>query len=83
MQEENLKEIIKSLCKLDLSEAEMDNILAEKECNLKDSMGFDSLLMVELIVEIEEQFGFEFTAEEMSIKRLQLYGTISSIVKKI
>ena len=45
-------------------------------------MGFDSLLMVELLIEIEEFFGFEFDAEEMDMKRLQSYQNLLELVER-
>ena len=53
-----------------------------RDCNLKEELGFDSLLMVELIIEIEEQLGFEFEAEEMDMKRLQSYQNLLELVKR-
>ena len=32
-------------------------------------LGLDSIEFVELIVEIEEEFGFEFTEEELNLER--------------
>ena len=38
--------------------------------------------MVELIIEIEEQLGFEFEAEEMDMQRLQSYQNLLELVKR-
>ena len=67
---------------MDLTEEEKEKILQNKDCNLKEELGFDSLLMVELIIEIEEQLGFEFEAEEMDMKRLQSYQNLLELVKR-
>ena len=56
--------------------------LQDENCNLKEGFGFDSLLMVELVIEIEEQFGFEFDAEEMDMKKLQSYQNLLDLVRK-
>lgn len=80
--EEQVREILKELCRLDLTEEEKEKILQNKDCNLKEELGFDSLLMVELIIEIEEQLGFEFEAEEMDMKRLRSYQNLLELVKR-
>ena len=80
--EEQVKKILKDLCRLDLTEEEKDMLLQDKNCNLKEGFGFDSLLMVELVIEIEEQFGFEFDAEEMDMKKLQSYQNLLDLVRK-
>ncbi len=80
--EEQVKEILKELCRLDLTEEEKERLLQEEDCNLKEDLGFDSLLMVELIIEIEEFFDFEFDAEEMDMKRLQSYQNLLELVEQ-
>ena len=80
--EEQVKEILKELCRLDLTEEQKERLLQDKNCNLKEELGFDSLLMVELIIEIEEFFGFEFDAEEMDMKQLQSYQNLLELVKR-
>ena len=79
--EEQVKEILKELCRMDLTEEEKERLLQEEDCNLKEDLGFDSLLMVELLIEIEEFFGFEFYAEEMDMKRLQIYQNLFELVE--
>ena len=80
--EEQVKEILKELCRLDLTEEEKERLLQEEDCNLKEDLGFDSLLMVELIIEIVEFFDFEFDAEEMDMKRLQSYQNLLELVEQ-
>ena len=80
--EEQVKEILKELCRMDLTEEEKERLLQEEDCNLKEDLGFDSLLMVELLIEIEEFFGFEFDAEEMDMKRLQSYQNLLELVER-
>lgn len=79
--EERLKEIVKRLCRLALSEKEKEDLLCCKDCDLKEDLGFDSLLMVELIVEIEEAFGFEFEVDSMDMKKMLNFGHLLSLVE--
>ena len=74
--EVKLKGVIKSVCRLDVESDFIDNILLDTHCNLIDTLGFDSLLIVELILEIENTFDFEFDMNSLDINELKFYDKL-------
>lgn len=60
------------------------NITAEKitdETTLIKDLGFDSLNMVELIVEIEEAFDAEIEDDDLDINTLNSYQSLKTLVE--
>ncbi|MEZ3425860.1 MAG: acyl carrier protein [Lachnospiraceae bacterium] len=80
--EKLLIEIIKRVCKLEINEGCIEETLKKENCDLKASLGFDSLLMVELIVEIEDAFGFEFDMNSLSTDTLKYYDGLKRAIEK-
>ena len=77
-----LKEIIRNVCKIENENGFVDEKLENENCDLKDDLGFDSLLFVELIVDIEDEFGFEFDLDLVDISKLRLFGELKAIVSQ-
>ena len=48
--------------------------------NVIDELGFDSLLFVELIVSIEDEFGIEFDMNNLDINKLRHLNELKNIV---
>ncbi len=77
--EDRLKNIISANSKIAANE-----MVINEESDLIDDLGFDSLLMVQLIVDVEETFNFEFNYEELDMNVLRKYGNLKSyIITKI
>ena len=58
---------------------------AEKICPdmlLKKDLGFDSLNVIELIVELEDEFGIEFSASRLDPELIMTVGNVIGIVKE-
>lgn len=55
------------------------------ELKLKEDLGFDSLNMVELIVELEDEFNIEFDESDLDPTKLltvsQVYGVVEKYVE--
>lgn len=60
---------------MDLIE-ETENLFWDSECDLMVDFGLDSLLMVELVVEIESAFDIEFGLEDLDIEVLKKYNEL-------
>ena len=60
----NREEIIETTKEFLSSEFEVDKSKILPECNLKETLDLDSLDYVDLVVVIEENFGFKVTAED-------------------
>lgn len=67
-----LREIILKVARMDLTE-EADKLFSDPDCDLMTDFGLDSLLMVELVVEIESAFNIEFGLEDLDIEVLKKY----------
>ena len=60
---------------MDLIE-ETENLFLDPECDLMVDFGLDSLLMVELVVDIESAFDIEFGLEDLDIEVLKKYNEL-------
>lgn len=79
-----LKKIIKDIIRFDILDDNVEKMLDDSECDLMDDLGFDSLLMVQLIVEVENTFKLEFSLEDLDINILSKYTNLKNyIIKKI
>jgi len=58
------EEIIKTTKEFLAEEFEVDKSLIEPDANLKETLDLDSLDYVDLVVVIEENFGFKVTGED-------------------
>ena len=53
----------------------------EEGCNTQLSeLGIDSMLFIQLVVDIEDEFGFEFADDDLI---LGLYDTLEDIINKV
>ena len=73
--ESKLREIILKTARMDLIE-ETENLCLDPECDLMVDFGLDSLLMVELVVDIESAFDIEFGLEDLDIEVLKKYNEL-------
>lgn len=72
--EKSVYEIIKRIGNInDEKKMELDVCLIE-------DLGFDSIKMITLIVEIENEFGIEFDDDDLDIKKLDLLENIINII---
>lgn len=78
--EEKLIKVIASACRLEMDEAHIAEILGSDNCNIIEQLGFDSLLMVELVVELEETFDFEFDMNALDINKLKYYEELKNSI---
>ncbi|MGM9749079.1 MAG: acyl carrier protein [Candidatus Cryptobacteroides sp.] len=78
------EEIRKTVNNFIVEELEVDPELLRDDALLKDDIGIDSLDFVDIVVLVEENFGFKIKAEEMTkVKTLaQFYDYIEANVNK-
>ena len=81
MTKEEVKKIVNNFI---VEELEVDPELLRDDALLKDDIGIDSLDFVDIVVLVEENFGFKIKAEEMTkVKTLaQFYDYIEANVNK-
>lgn len=78
--EEKLARIIKSVCRLDLNEQSFSEKLSFGHLNIMEDLGFDSILIVELVVKIEDEFKFEFDMNSLDIDKLKYYDELKRCI---
>ena len=71
--EEKVYEIIRNMTGVEKLSPEM---------LLKEDLGFDSLNIIELIVELEDEFGIEFSASSLDPELIVTVGCVTGIVKE-
>lgn len=64
---------------------ELDRTVGKKEImkckNLIDDLGFDSIKMLSLIVEVENKFNIEFEDEDLDMDKLNVFENLICIVE--
>lgn len=81
--EDKLIAAIKNICRLEVDDQFILDALKDENCDLIATLGFDSLLFVELIVEIEDSMGVEFDMNRLDIHKLKIYGILRSEVDNL
>lgn len=80
---EKLIDVVISVCRLEVDKQTIKKTLSYDDCDLKENLGFDSLLMVELVVEIEQTFNIEFDMNSLDINRLRYWGKLKDNIDEI
>lgn len=77
------KQIIEIVNKFLIEDIEIDSNALNEEALLKEDLGIDSLDFVDIVVVVEQNFGFKIKPEEMSkVKTLsQFYDYIEGKLK--
>lgn len=81
--EDRLIAAIKNICRLEVDDQFILDALKDDNCDLIATLGFDSLLFVELIVEIEDSMDVEFDMNKLDIHKLKFYGILRSEVENL
>ena len=76
--ENRLSDIIAECCKKSLCNWERSWI--KKDINLVNDIGLDSLSLINMIVEVETEFGIEFSGENLNIKLLSNLQKLKEII---
>ena len=58
----------------------VSELVIGQECDLLDDFGLDSLLMVQLIVEIESEFDLEFELSDLNMNVLRKYNNLRDYI---
>lgn len=75
-----LKKIIKKIMRIGILDNDVERLLDNTECDLMNDLGLDSLLMVQLIVEIENVFEIEFELDELDVNILRGYQKLRNYI---
>ncbi|MCM1244288.1 MAG: phosphopantetheine-binding protein [Roseburia sp.] len=77
---EKLDEVIADVARINFGNTKLSEQISKPDCDLMDDLGFDSLLMVELIVEIEKKFDIEFQMTDLNIDLLKKYDNLYNYI---
>jgi Acyl carrier protein len=69
----------KTIIELALKKVEEEQIA--NDTNLTHDLGYDSILFVELIVNLEMEFGITIDEEDLDVNQLLVYGNLLEYVK--
>ena len=75
-----LQHLICEVIRIDQKKDMVSELTAESECDLLDDFGLDSLLMVQLIVEIESEFELEFDLADLNMDVLRKYHNLRKYI---
>ena len=80
--EKKIKEIIEEILE-DCGNVEgMSEKLKNPECDLIDDLGLDSLLLVQMIVEVENVFDFNFELMDLDVSKLRKFLLLRDCILK-
>lgn len=65
---------------IEQGKGEINGIEFSDELNLIEDLMFDSISFLELIVEIENEFGIEFDEEDIDIDSFSNYGNLRKLL---
>lgn len=65
---------------IEQGKGEISGIEFRDELNLIEDLMFDSISLLELIVEIEDEFGIEFDEEDIDIDIFSNYGNLRKLL---
>ena len=77
-----LKKIIKRIIRIDILDNDVEKLLDNIECDLMNDLGLDSLLMVQLIVEVEIVLEIVFELDELDVNILRKYQKLRKYILK-
>lgn len=75
-----LQHLICEVIRINKGKNEISELLEKQECDLIDDFGLDSLLMVQLIVEIESEFDLEFELADLNMEVLRKYHNLRDYI---
>ncbi len=74
---EKLKLLVAKNASIDIEAEEISD-----ETKLLDELEYDSVKIVELIVDIEEEFDFEFEDDDLVIEKYEIFKNLNSLVER-
>lgn len=78
--DEKLQKLICEITRINQNKERVQELSANKECDLIHDFGLDSLLMVQLIVEIESEFDIEFDLTDLNMDVLRKYHNLRDYI---
>jgi acyl carrier protein len=74
------QDVVSKVCELVSRLGQFNNDNVEVDSDLRDNYGIDSIVLVELLVEIEDALGITFDSSSLSYDTFSTVGSISDYV---
>lgn len=78
--DERLQKLICEITRINQNKERVSELSTNQECDLIHDFGLDSLLMVQLIVEIESEFDIEFDLTDLNMDILRKYHNLRDYI---
>ena len=75
-----LQRLICEVIRINQNKEVVSELVIGQECDLLEDFGLDSLLMVQLIVEIESEFDLEFELSDLNMNVLRKYNNLRDYI---
>ena len=75
-----LQHLIREVIRINQNKDAVSELVVGQECDLLDDFVLDSLLMVQLIVEIESEFDIEFDLADLNMDVLRKYHNLRDYI---
>lgn len=75
-----LQQLIREVIRINQNKDAVSELVVGQKCDLLDDFGLDSLLMVQLIVEIESEFDLEFDLADLNMDVLRNYHNLREYI---
>lgn len=72
---------IESLVELLKKNHKTQGFVIDEETNLINDLGFDSIDLIRIIVEIENEFSIDFSVEELDVEKVMKVGELFYLIK--
>jgi acyl carrier protein len=66
----------------EISNKEVDTLVFREDTTLTRDLGFDSINIIQLIVEVEAQFNIEIEDDDLGVENISNFGKLCSIIEK-
>lgn len=78
--DDRLQHLICNAIRINQNRNVVSEFVVDQGCDLLDDLGLDSLLMVQLIVEIESEFDLEFDLADLNMDVLRKYHKLRDYI---
>lgn len=75
-----LQQLIREVIRINQNKDAVSELVVGQKCDMLDDFGLDSLLMVQLIVEIESEFDLEFDLADLNMDVLRNYHNLREYI---
>lgn len=76
-----MKDKIKTII-YNVAAGRMENAKLNENTNLIDEFSFDSIMLIQMIANIEKEFDIEFDSDELEIEKIGVFGSLVQLAEE-